>query len=153
MSCKCRIGELASAFDPKSSLLCSDVRISDDVIRLWVRSPKVSSPTGDILEVFQVPDSSLDPIAAVKYYMSFRRKVDHGTADLPFFIEEDGRVFTKQKFNRLLHELIDLFLNSDRDSLTCHSFRGGLATLMESAEFSSAVISIFCTNISQKIIC
>ena len=42
----------------------------------------------------------------------------------------------KQKFNRLLHGLIDQFLTDDRDSLTGHFFRSGLATLMEVAGFS-----------------
>ena len=142
-----RIGELmgpsASAFDPKSTLLWSDVKLSDDMVKLWVRSPKVSSPTGDILEVFQVPDISLDPITAVKHYMSFRRRVDQGSEDLPFFIEENGKFFTKQKFNRILHDLIDPFLRDSRDSLTGHSFRGGLATLMESAGFKKDDIQVW----------
>ena len=56
--------------------------------------------------------------------------------DLPFFMEEDGRFLTKQRFNRLLHDLLDQYLSDDRDSLTGHSFRSGLATLMEAAGFS-----------------
>ena len=130
------LGPLARAFDPKSSFLMSDIAFSEEEARLWIRSPKCCTPTGDIIEVFRVPDTTLDPLLAIKHYFRLRGK-SHGEArDLPFFIEEDGSFFTKQKFNLLLHSLLDPFVKDDRDSLTGHSFRAGLATLMEVAGFS-----------------
>lgn len=134
------MGPLARAFDPKSTLLGSDVGVGEDVVKLWVRSPKISSSMGDILEVFEIPDASLDPVRAVKYFISFRSKAHQEAKNLPFFIEEDGKFFTKQKFNRLLHVLMDPFLLDERDSLSGHSFRGGLATLMEAAGFRKSDI-------------
>ena len=135
-----RIGEvlcpLSGAFDEKSTLLVSDVSLSSEVTKLWIISPKKCSPTSDVVEVFPLQEKALDPIRAVMYFWKLREKV-HGTrADLPLFLEEDGKNFTKKKLNKLLHELMDPFLTDERDKLTGHSFRGGLATLMEAAGMS-----------------
>ena len=135
-----RIGEilcpLAGAFDEQSSLLMSDVSISQKVTKLWIRSPKKCSPTGDIIEIFPVPDVTLDPIKAVVYFYEQRVKLHGSIGGTPFFIEEDGKCFTKRKFNKILVDLFKPFLTDNRDKLTGHSFRSGLATLMEAAGMS-----------------
>ena len=51
-----RIGELLpknkQSYDPKSSLLASDVKFANDSVALWIRSPKVErEATGDVVEV------------------------------------------------------------------------------------------------------
>ena len=130
------LGPLVRAFDPKSSLLLSDVVVSGGKARVWIRSPKKCTPAGDVIELFSVPEVSLDPVRAINQYRDLRTKRHGLDGGLPFFLEEDGRILTKQKFNKLLHELIDSFLTDDRDKLTGHSFRSGLATLMEAAGFS-----------------
>ena len=135
-----RIGELmgpyGGSFDPKSSLLLSDISISNQAIRMWIRSPKCCTPMGDIIEVFPVPSLSLDPMSAVVFYLEQRKKKHGEDPSLPFFLDENGKCLTKQRFNKLLHSLIDPFLTDDRDALTGHSFRSGLATLMEVAGFA-----------------
>ena len=135
-----RIGELmgpyACSYDPKSSLLLSDVSFSNQALRMWIRSPKCGSPMGDIIEVFPVPIISLDPMSAIVFYLEQRNGKHGQDPNRPFFLEEDGKCMTKQKFNNLLHSLIDQFLTDDRDALTGHSFRSGLATLMEVAGFT-----------------
>ena len=135
-----RMGEvlcpLAGVFDEQSSLLVSDVRISQKVQKLWIRSPKKCTPSGDIIEVFPVPNSSFDPIKAVLYFYEMRKHIHGDEAGVPFFIEEDGKCFTKKKFNKLLRTLLDPFILGDRDKLCGHSFRSGLATLMEAAGMS-----------------
>ena len=132
-----RIGEvlcpLSGAFDGKSTLLVSDVSISSGKIKLWIRSPKRCTPTGDVVEVYSVQDAALDPVRAVMHFWNQRQKIHGKEADLPFFVEEDGRNFTKRKMNKLLHELMDPFMTDVRDKLTGHSFRSGLATLMQAA--------------------
>ena len=127
------LGPLGKAFDPKSSLLLSDVGVSGKGWKFWIRSPKMCTPTGDVIELFHVPDASLDPVRAINHYMELRRKLHGCEGGIPFFLEEDGRILTKQKFNKVLHGLLDKFLKDDRDKITGHSFRSGLATLMEVA--------------------
>lgn len=135
-----RIGEvlcpLSGAFDEKSTLLVSDVEIASEIIRVWIRSPKKCTPTGDVIEVFTVQDMALDPVRAVMHFWKYREKIHGKNASLPFFVEEDGKNFTKRKFNKLLHDLLDPFLSDERDKLTGHSFRSGLATLMQAAGMS-----------------
>ena len=94
------------------------------------------SPTGDIVEVFPVRDPTVDPIAAMEYFLDIRRKV-HGEAfEVPLFLEENGQLLTKNKFNKILHALMDPLLKDERDSISGHSFRSGLATFMEAANMS-----------------
>ena len=130
------LGPLVKAFDPKSSLLLSDVGISEKGYKLWIRSPKKCTPSGDVIELFHVPDGGLDPVKAINHYMETRRRKHGCDGNIPFFLEEDGRILTKQKFNKLLHGLLGRFLKDERDKITGHSFRSGLATLMEAAGFS-----------------
>ena len=89
------MGPSVEAFDPKSTLLRSDVMVEGGFAKFWARSPKICSPTGDILEILPVPDLSLDPVRAVMYYIEFRDGVHNESADRPIFLEEDGRMFTK----------------------------------------------------------
>ena len=129
------LGPLVGSFDPKSTLLVSDVGIMEKRVTFWIRSPKKCTPTGDIIDVFEVPDKSLDPVRALKYYWEMRCSAYGNDRDLPFFLEENGKVLTKQRFNGLLHKLLDDLVEDKRDKLTGHSFRAGLATLMEVAGF------------------
>ena len=135
-----RIGELmgsyVSSFDPKSALLLSDVKMGKEGMKVWIRSPKCCTPTGDIIEIFPITIPALDPMAAVLFYLEQRNRRHGQDPNLPFFLDENGRCLTKQKFNTLLHRLLDNFLDDDRDALTGHSFRSGLATLMKVAGFS-----------------
>ena len=130
------LGPLIRAFDPKSTLLLSDVGVSDKGLKFWIRSPKKCTPSGDVIELFHVPDASLDPVKAISHYKELRGKIHGNEGSKPFFLEEDGRILTKQRFNKCLHDLLDRFLKDERDKLTGHSFRSGLATLMEAAGFS-----------------
>ena len=135
-----RVGEilcpLSSSFDEKSSCLLSDLQFTDSGMKIWIRSPKIFSPQGDVVEIFEVARSSLDPVLAMKYYHKLRQEKHGGRKEAPLFVGEDGRPFTRQKFNTLLHQFLDPYVQDDKDSLSGHSFRSGLATLMEAAGVS-----------------
>ena len=63
-----RVGELLNStteVELKSSCLLSDLEIDSKTFKIWVRSPKVASPNGDVVEVYRVPSSALDPVAAM----------------------------------------------------------------------------------------
>ena len=135
-----RVGEilcpLSSSFDVKSSCLLSDLQLSEAGMKIWIRSPKVFSPQGDVVEIFEVKSSSLDPVGAMKYYCKLRQEKHGYKKESPLFVEEDGKPFTRQKFNKFLHQFLDHYVQDDKDSLSGHSFRSGLATLMETAGVS-----------------
>ena len=71
------LGPLVTSFDSKSSLLLSNVGISEKGQKLWIRSPKKCTPSGDVIELFHVPDSGLDPVKAIDHFLEIRRKT-HG---------------------------------------------------------------------------
>jgi hypothetical protein len=133
-----RIGELLcpQEVDVRSSCLFSDCEMNSSGFKIWVRSPKVASPQGDVVEVFFVPSSSLDPLAAMQHYLVCRNSRHGQETDKALFLGEDGRPFTRRRFNYLLHELLDHHVKDNRDAITGHSFRSGLATLMEVAGMS-----------------
>ena len=124
-----RVGELLSPkeeIDLKSSCLVSVI--------------KLNSPTGDVVEVFKIPDSALDPWSAMVTYLSCRRSRHGAALEEALFVDEDGKPFTRSRFNIILHKLLDPFVTDDRDSITGHSFRSGLATLMERSGMSPEAI-------------
>ena len=135
-----RVGEilcpLVSSFDVKSSCLLSDLQFTESGMKIWIRSPKVFSVQGDVVEIFEVKRSALDPVAALKYYCKLREEKNGHKNESPLFVGDDGKPFTRQKFNTLLHQLLDPFVKDNKDSLSGHSFRSGLATLMEAAGVS-----------------
>ena len=138
-----RVGELLNStteVELKSSCLLSDLEIDSKTFKIWVRSPKVASPNGDVVEVYGVPSSALDPVAAMHNYIACRRGRHGSGLEEALFLAEDGKPFTRKRFNSLLHELLDPFVTDDRDSLTGHSFRSGLATLMQAAGMSAEAI-------------
>ena len=138
-----RVGELLSPkeeVDLKSSCLLSDMELNSLGFKIWVRSPKVASPNGDVVEVFKIPNSALDPLSAMVNYISCRRSRHGVVLEEALFIDENGRPFTRSRFNIILHKLLDPFVTDDRDSITGHSFRSGLATLMEIAGMSPEAI-------------
>ena len=123
-------------WDKKSDFLRSDLQLGYDQLKVWIRSPKVASDLGDIVEIFSVKDKSVDPVVAMLHFLELRKEVHGEALDCPLFVEESGAPFTKSDFNKSLHQLVDPFLDDDRDSITGHSFRSGLATLMEAADMS-----------------
>ena len=54
------LGPLIKAFDPKSTLLM-DVGVSGKGCKFLIRSPQKCTPTGDVIELFHVPEAALDP--------------------------------------------------------------------------------------------
>ena len=134
-----RMGELlcpGTEVDVKSSCLFSDLEMGESSFKLWIRSPKIASPQGDVVEIFAVKDSPLDPVAAIRHFLALRAPQHGSGRDLPLFVGKDGKPFIKSHFNALLHKLLDPHVQDSRDSLSGHSFRSGLATLMEAAGMS-----------------
>ena len=139
-----RIGELcsrsASSFDPQTDLLGSDVTASSDSVLVWVRAPKVPSPTGDFVEVWKVGQfPEVDPVPATTLWIETREQHFGYMPNLPFFLLSDGQAYSRVRFNKDLKELIATFpdlAGSPRDSWTGHSFRSGIATLLTALGFS-----------------
>ena len=138
-----RMGELLanekSQFNPSTALMPSDLRLHSKSIAVWIRSPKVWSFGGDVVEVWQVSQNKLlDPLSAVKTFMRLRSAVLGLTDDLPLLAHSDGSLYYKSELNRDLKLLLSRYptLESPRDLWSGHSFRSGISSLLTSLGFS-----------------
>ena len=124
----------SSQFHPSTSLLASDVTFGDGSVAVWLRNPKiVKELTGDVVEVWALPEKpALDPIGALKTYMSLREKKFGASPELPLFLHENGGAFTRKQMNQDLFRLLSIYpeLNNARDKWTGHSYRSGISTLL-----------------------
>ena len=137
-----RISELLPeerySFNEKDALMVSDLFLNKDSIGLWLRSEKVSSDYGNVIEIWKLdsrPD--LDPVIALSAFLERRSNIPGGET-LPVFIWQDGSNLTKGQFNAVLKDLLSMFpefSTSTRDFWAGHSFRSGLPTLLQSLVF------------------
>ena len=143
-----RMGELISKekfkYHESTALLPTDIQFKKDCVAVWVRSPKVWTEGGDVVEVWSVTENpGLDPVAALSCFMELRDST-HGEALLaPLFLHEDGSLYHNTELNKDLRTLLDQFpslSSSTRECWSAHSFRAGLATLLSSLGFSEEQI-------------
>ena len=126
--------------------MISDIKFSplDESFSIWLRSPKVASRLGDIVEVWKVQENmDLDPVSALKAFLIRRKKVTGEDPDTPAFVHIDGSIYTKAEFNRDLKDYLSLhpeITSSSLDSWTGHSFRSGLASLLQKLGFDDDAI-------------
>ena len=143
-----RMGELVSKekfkYNESTSLLPTDIQFKEGCVAVWVRSPKIYSEGGDVVEVWSVAENpDLDPVAALICFMKQRHSI-HGEAKLtPVFLHEDGSLYCNTELNKDLKNLLDQFpslSSSTRECWSAHSFRAGLATLLSNLGFSEEQI-------------
>ena len=143
-----RMGELVnkekSTYNKSTSLLPTDIQFKPDCVTVWIRSPKVWSEGGDIVEVWKVKENpSLDPVAAISCFTDLRNSRHGISPDKPVFIHENESLYTNTELNKDLRNLLSQFpalSSSNRESWSGHSFRAGLATLLTSLGFSEDAI-------------
>ena len=120
-------------FDPDFDLLWEDVTRTDMTnprdkrrISIKLKCPK-ENRTGKatIVDVFETGDH-LCPIKAWDKWEKMGRKGDK----TPVFAQEDGRLMTGQKLNKVLRDLLQPHLGHRKGQITTHSFRAGIATML-----------------------
>ena len=130
-------------FDPNNTLLPTDLKFKEDAVAVWVRNPKVWREGGDIIEVWSVEeDPQLDPVKALRKFLTFRQAC-HGQAEqYPVFLHQDGSQFTKGELNQDIKMLLAKYpaLSSPQDKFSGQSFRAGIANLLSSLGFTEQQI-------------
>ena len=106
-----RIGKLLERFRHKfnsnRSLMPSDIQFHKDCVAVWLRTPKVETRLGDVVEVWKVEQcKELDPVAALETYMAMREEKFGRNKEVPVFIHEDGLSLTKARMNTDLKSLL-----------------------------------------------
>ena len=145
-----RVGELltseATTFT-NVSLLAREVTLHTldtpagpvDLVRVFVKSPKVRIGVGDEIEVFAL-QSNLCPVQAVRRYIGLAEALPEFQTR-PFFRRQSGANYTKNDFNKDLKSLLCKDINYEEgDSISAHSFRAAIASHMLQWGFAEADI-------------
>ena len=131
-------------FDPSSSLLGEDISLKTVIIKgektqlLQVKLRLEKCNRSDKLNVVDVYASDGDccPVKAWKKWQS----VTTTTPSLPAYRCKNGENFTCANFNNYLRTFNRKHINIPGKSLSCHSFRAGLATLLGQIGYSDQEI-------------
>ena len=141
-----RIGELlsksADSFDSRFTLLRRDVTHINgpvEMIRVFIKSPKVRVGVGDEVEVFAL-NSTYCPVKAAKRYMAMAESAKFDP-ELPFFRQESGANYGKDLFNRDLKTLLkDDIDYAGGETISSHSFRAAIPSHMAQWGYSETDI-------------
>jgi hypothetical protein len=128
-----RMGELLApsehAYDPASTLTWSCVKYrADDSFLVHVRLPKSGAKEGEFLDVFGFPQFGCCPVAALKRLMQMSK--GSRSPGQPVFTFESGKFLTIQGLNSILKRLLSDVVDQGRDSITCHSFRAAIPSVL-----------------------
>jgi hypothetical protein len=130
-----RMGEiLASAeksFSPASDLLWKDVRCSSSSsLLIHLKNPKSGIPGGEKVDLFEFPGYDCCPVQALKNLRAKQLEVGNSDESLPVFRFSSGKNLTCAIMNRTLADLLPDFCSPGQDSITCHSFRAGIPSIL-----------------------
>ena len=141
-----RISELVSrhesTYDPDQTLLARDVRRVENedggVLEIKLKCPK-ERKSGDptVVDVFEAKGS----LCPIKAFDKWSRKRE-APGNLPLFCHEDGTPLTCRKFNQYLKNLLGKHSNFAGGSISAHSFRAGITTILGSKGFSEEEIKL-----------
>ena len=142
--CDNRAGELVSkkthSLDPNTTLLREDVDIisrtidgiQTKILRVRIKSAKESRAysRGVIIEVFEIKNNFC-PVRAFEKYTRTCGEMDPKQA---CFRNSEGFAYRHQRLNNVLKKLLEPYIAYG--SISGHSFRAGLATLMAQMGYS-----------------
>jgi len=127
-----RLGELLSlqerGHDPSANLLWRDIRLKPDAVLIHIKLPKSGAIKGEFIDLFKFEGENCCPVAAL--YQRKTMQMQHGlfSLDGPIFRLESGKNLTINLFNSILKDLLKGVIDYERDSVTAHSFRAGVAS-------------------------
>ena len=130
-----RMGEiLASAeksFSPASDLLWQDVRCSSpNSLLLHLKNPKSGIPGGEKVDLFEFPGYDCCPVQALRNLRTKQIEAGYTEENLPVFRFSSGKNLTCSIMNRTLASLLPDFHVPGHDTITCHSFRAGIPSVL-----------------------
>lgn len=144
-----RIHELlnrhTTTFDPAFSLLHGDlttraITISSErvnIIQIAIKSEKTDRIGVDTLvDVYE----SKGPLCPYRALTKWRSVSKHSNPNMPAFRWESGKPITGQEFNKSLKTLLQKHFDYQKGSITSHSFRAGLATMMGTLGYTDAEV-------------
>ena len=132
-----RMGELLSPSetwaDPTCTLTwaCVQYRKETDSFLLHIRLAKMRSPEGEFIDVFPFQKiKGMCPVAALKNQWSLQKAIGKGRPEDPVFVYPSGNYVTPEGFNKVLRALLGKMVDFSKNTISCHSFRAGLPSLI-----------------------
>ena len=134
-------------FDPTSTLLWDDIRTTTFqglekntlVLELTIKAPKETKACRDVVvDIFEVEG----PLCPVKAFNRWATKSSTSNKPGPVFRDESGVPLTGRKLNFYLKKFLENTIDYNKEKITSHSFRSGLATLIGSKGMSIEEIKI-----------
>jgi hypothetical protein len=130
-----RLGEILAseenAFSPFSDLTWKDVLLTKSgSFLIRIKQPKSGEPEGEYVDLFPFRGYKCCPVKALKKLAELQKVAGVFDPDQPVFRIKSGAYLTMQKFNRILTGLLSDVCKPGVDSITCHSFRAGIPSLL-----------------------
>ena len=128
------------SFDPSFSLLGKDLKLvtskvnnsEHKVIQLKLKSPKENKKGTSIIIDVYANLGDFCPVKALEKWM----KTAIIDMNLPLFRKTDGTPLTGRKFNIILKNCLSKHIPYEAGSISSHSFRAGIASLMGTLGYS-----------------
>lgn len=132
-------------FDPLFTLLGSDIAIKAmklngrtvETIQIKLKSQKTDRIGVDMIVDVYESGGALCPVRACKKWMASSSQLSDSK---PAFRLGSGKPLTGKKYNSYLKKLLEKHLNYEKERITSHSFRAGIATLMGQMGFADQEI-------------
>jgi hypothetical protein len=130
-----RLGEILSckvlSFDSASTLLWRNVKfMNNGEILLFVPSTKTSKYKGEFLDMFPLSKEIGCPVRALETLLKLNLEKSKFDYNSPVFTFENGKFLTTGKLNEILKQLLIDVFDPKHNSISCHSFRSALPTVL-----------------------
>ena len=136
------VSKTESTFDPDNTLLTENLKMVGEAGNRWLeitlkcpKEKKAGRPT--IIDVFETGG----PLCPVMAYLKWTElnKPDLG---MPLFREKNGTPMTGRRINTLLKTLLQEYSSFETGTISSHSFRSGIVSILGSKGFSDEEIKL-----------
>ena len=131
----CRMGDLLKdALDTNSERLLTWEKVqfkSNREIIIYLAHPKhAKKENGVVCDVFNFPLPLYCPISNLLLLAKMQRKMGRHNPKNPVFMMADGKTMSMANMNHMLKKLLYTYIDPCLGSISCHSFRAAIPSLM-----------------------
>jgi hypothetical protein len=130
-----RLGEIlaseTNAFSPSSDLTWKDVALTEgNSFLIRIKQPKSGEKEGEYVDIFPFSGYRCCPVKALKKLRTLQKEKGIYDPSLPVFRFASGSYLTPPRLNRILSKLLVDICRPGIDSISCHSFRAGIPSIL-----------------------
>jgi len=130
-----RLGEILASeskeFSPSSDLTWQDVALSSsNSFLIRIKQPKSGEKEGEYVDIFPFSGYNCCPVKALKKLRTLQKIKGVYDSAKPVFRFSTGSYLTPARLNRILSSLLSDVCRPGLDSVSCHSFRAGIPSIL-----------------------